>query len=175
MDVLIILPPIGFLDEEVTVSLEIFDESNVSYEIATAERGYCKGISGMIVQPDKIFEEVSATHYTVLLVIGGAGSRELWGNERLLSLVKDAQAHGNILAGVNSGVGVLAKAGILDGKKATTTASPQELDLLNSTGALYVQKPVVVDDHIVTCEGPQAMLDFMVELLDLMGIEWYTI
>jgi transcriptional regulator GlxA family with amidase domain len=40
---------------------------------------------------------------------------------------------------------------------------------------MYVQKPVVVDDHIVTAEGPSAMLDFMVELLDQMGVEWYTI
>jgi protease I len=175
MDVLIVLPPLGFFDEEVTVSLQIFDESKVSYEIATTERGYCKGLSGMIIQADKTLDEVAPTHYTTILVIGGAGTRDLWDNETLLTIIKDAQTHGNILAGINAGVGVLARAGVLEGKKATTFSSPQDLDILSSSGVMYVQKPVVVDDHIVTAEGPSAMLDFMVELLDQMGVEWYTI
>ncbi|MFH1788297.1 MAG: DJ-1/PfpI family protein [Candidatus Altiarchaeota archaeon] len=175
MDVLVVIPPVGFIDEELTVSLEILNESKCSYEVASTQRVYCKGVSGMVVEPDKTLDEVVASHYTTILIIGGQGSEQfLWKNQKMLDLVKDAQNHGDILGAINAGVGVLANAGVLDGKKATTSASPQALDTLSSNGAMYVNKAVVVDDNIVTADGPYAMLDFMVELMDLMGVEWYT-
>lgn len=171
-----IIPPVGFIDEELTVSLEILNESKCSYEVASTQRVYCKGVSGMIVEPDKTLDKVAASHYTAVLVIGGQGSKQfLWNDANTMNVIKDAYAHGDIMAAINAGVGVLANAGILDGRKATTSASPQDLETLTTNGALYVNKPVVVDDNIVTAEGPYAMLDFMVELMDLMGVEWYSI
>jgi len=176
MDVLIVIPPTGFIDGEVTASIEIFNESNVSFEIASTDSSYCKGESGMIVKPDKIISEVSPSHYTTILVIGGEGSKNFfWENESILSMIKDAYSHGDIIAGLNSAVVVLANAGILEGKKATTSSSPDALDNLSSHGAMFVQKPVVVDGNVITAEGPYAILEFMVQLLDLMGVEWYTI
>ena len=175
MDVLIILPPTGFIDEEVTVSIEIFNESKVSYELASIQSDYCRGISGMLIKPEKSIQQISPIHYSAILVIGGQGSQDfLWKNDETLSLLKDAYNHREIIAGINAGVGVLANAGVLDGKKATTSPSPEALETISSNGGLYVNNPVVVDENIITAQGPSAMLDFMVEFLDLMGVEWYT-
>ena len=64
---------------------------------------------------------------------------------------------------------VFAKAGVLDGKKATVWSSPtfkESVETLEANGAIYVNESVVVDGNIITANGPEAAEEYGKTILD---------
>ena len=71
--------------------------------------------------------------------------------------------------GVLLGVGLLAKAGLLEGKAATIWVTSDALRALKEGGARYEKKPVVIAAGLVTADGPASAESFgniFAELLD---------
>ena len=72
-------------------------------------------------------------------------------------------------------VGILpiADAGLLKGKKATTypySQNHENIKRLKEGGAIATQKKVVIDDRIISCDGPGSSLDVAFLLMEcLMG------
>ena len=58
---------------------------------------------------------------------------------------------------------VLAEAGLLDDKRATSY--PGSLDTGGIPGLEYVEQPVVVDGKVITSRGPGTAMDFALELI----------
>jgi putative intracellular protease/amidase len=77
-------------------------------------------------------------------------------------------AAGSTIASVCTGALLLARAGILAGRRATT--NPQALDELRATGGVEVVEARVVDDgDVVTAGAPACGLDLALHLLDRFG------
>jgi transcriptional regulator GlxA family with amidase domain len=77
-------------------------------------------------------------------------------------------AAGSTIASVCTGALLLARAGILDGRRATT--NPQALDELRATGGVEVVEARVVDDgDIVTAGAPACGLDLAIHLVERFG------
>lgn len=77
-------------------------------------------------------------------------------------------AAGSVIASVCTGALLLARAGILAGRRATT--NPQALDELRATGGVEVVEARVVDDgDIVTAGAPACGLDLAIHLLERFG------
>jgi protease I len=64
---------------------------------------------------------------------------------------------------------VLARAGVLAGKRATTFPAERAIVELKRGGATYVEEPVVQDGIIVTANGPEAATAFGEALASLPG------
>jgi len=64
--------------------------------------------------------------------------------------------------------GILARAGILKGRKATVF--PSEIEALKRNGAFYTALPVVIDGRIVTASGPEAAEEFGKALVKTLGL-----
>ena len=62
---------------------------------------------------------------------------------------------------------VLAKAGLLDGKRATSY--PGSLDINSVPGLEYVDQPVVTDGKVITSRGPGTAMDFALELIEALS------
>jgi len=73
---------------------------------------------GMKVVPDHDLD--SCPRLDILVVPGGWGSRHQMHNERLLKWIADRSRQAETLASVCTGALLLGKAGLLDGKRATT-------------------------------------------------------
>jgi transcriptional regulator GlxA family with amidase domain len=111
----------------------------------------------------------------LLLVPGGGwmdrSSAGAWAHAQrgeLPAAIAARHRAGTTVASVCTGALLLAAAGILDGRRATT--NPQALDDLRARGTIDVIEARVVDDgDILTAGAPACGLDLAIRLLELFG------
>ena len=83
-------------------------------------------------------------------------------NDRLMNYIKSAGAQAEVLASVCTGAVILAAAGFLDGKKATTHWA--YAPFLEKLGATYVRDRWVEDGKVITAAGVSAGIDLALYL-----------
>ena len=120
------------------------------------------------VEADVCFEEGNFSDYDAIVIPGGMpGSANLRDNIKVTSLVKEYYDNKKIVASICAGPIVLAKAGILEGKKVTSYPGfEEELGNVN-----YKEEVVVRDENIITSRGPATALEFSYEILRALGFE----
>jgi transcriptional regulator GlxA family with amidase domain len=98
-----------------------------------------------------------------LIVPGGETAVAASGDAALLSWIRYAGATAEVIASVGTGSLLLAAAGLLDGKQATTHW--QHATTLGDLGARYVRQRVVEDGKIITAAGVTAGIDMALRLM----------
>jgi transcriptional regulator GlxA family with amidase domain len=119
------------------------------------------------LQADAPIEDVPEPD--VLLIPGGEGNRPLLKDERVLDWVRHAHEHTAWTTSVCTGSLVLAAAGILDGKRATTHWAYR--DALAELGAEPVAERVVEDGKVMTAAGVSSGIDMALTLVARMHHE----
>lgn len=166
MKILMIIAKNGFRDEEFQVPHDYFMSKGITVDVASTEKGDCFGKLGAIATADRSFDDVVIQEYFGIVLVGGPGSKDLVGNSKLEKIVKDAAKQNIVVASICYAAVILAKSGVLKGKKATVwnkdgTNSP----ILTKEGATYVEEPVVVDGLFVTSRGPTEAQKFAEEII----------
>jgi transcriptional regulator GlxA family with amidase domain len=112
---------------------------------------------GLIVVPHHDFAD--APRIDLLVVPGGFGTRPLLHDEETLDWIRHSAATARQVTSVCTEALLLGKAGLLQGKRATTHWAA--LDLLESlgTGAEVERELRVVDDGIITSAGVASGID----------------
>src|SRR5690349_13383865 len=112
---------------------------------------------GLVVVPHHDFSD--APRIDLLVVPGGFGTRPLLHDEETLEWIRRTAAAARQVTSVCTGSLLLAKAGLLEGRRATTHWA--SLDLLGSLGAgVTVERDLrVVDDGIITSAGVASGMD----------------
>ena len=110
----------------------------------------------MRIVPEKRFEEVPAP-FAIVVPGGGMASLEAMGNERLLNYLRFAAHSAELVVSVSTGAFVLAAAGLLEGRRATT--HPAYSELLEKLGVNYVRDYSVEDGKFLTMEGVSSGID----------------
>jgi protease I len=124
---------------------------------------------GAQVVVDAVVSQLHAAEFDAVVIAGGAGApSHLWDHEPLISLAREAHALGRPLAAICLAPPVLARAGVLSGKRATTFPAQSAIIELKRGGATYVDEPVVQDGTIVTARGPEAAAAFGAVLATLL-------
>jgi transcriptional regulator GlxA family with amidase domain len=116
----------------------------------------------MALIPDKAFEDVPAP-FGIIVPGGGISALEAMGNERLMNYLRFAQQGAEIVGSVSTGAFILAAAGLLEGRQATT--HPAFGDLLRNLGANYVQRGWVEDGRFITAAGVSGGIDMALYLV----------
>jgi transcriptional regulator GlxA family with amidase domain len=102
----------------------------------------------------------------LILVPGGSGTLNQLRNKALLDWVKERSTHAELVTSVCSGAAVLAKAGLLDGRPATT--NKQYYTVCTSPGpkVKWIKEARWVDDGtIVTSSGVSAGMDMALAVI----------
>jgi deglycase len=174
MKVLVVIAPEKFRDEEFTVPAAALEKAGIGYDIASQRRGLCAGMLGKKVSATLSFEEVDPKAYDGILIVGGGGAQSyLWDDELLGEMVKYFHASAKVVGAICLAPVVLARAGILKGKKATYFYSPVSFREMKAGGAVLVDKAVVADNRIVTASGPAAAAEFAGTFIrTLTAVEW---
>ena len=161
MKILVVIPPDQFRDEELAEPLAAFQNAGSSFEVASTRRGTCKGMLGTQAMANFSLEEVEPGEYAGIVIVGGSGSpAHLWDNEILINLVKYFHKNRKLVAAICLSPVVLAQAGILKERTATCYMSPASKREIINGGAHISEKDVVVDDSIITANGPAAAKEF---------------
>jgi transcriptional regulator GlxA family with amidase domain len=131
--------------------------------ICVAERAEPIGSdTPMAIVPDDAFEEVPAP-FALIVPGGGMASLEAMGNERLINYLRFAEHGAEIVGSVSTGAFVLAAAGLLEGRQATTHPAYEEL--LRKLGVNYVQSNWVEDGRFITAAGVSGGIDMALYLV----------
>lgn len=119
---------------------------------------------GMRMLPDYSWDDMPTID--VLVYPGGQGTRAHLGDDRYRSFVRNASDHGTLVTSVCTGSLVLADAGLLDGRPATTHWSA--LELLASLAPTIEVRPedrFVDSGDVITASGVSAGIDMALHLV----------
>jgi transcriptional regulator GlxA family with amidase domain len=109
----------------------------------------------------------------ILLVPGGFGTVPALADEALLGFIRERAATTPIVASVCTGSALLARAGVLDGKRATSNKQFFDLARRQSDRVQWIEAARWVDDGaVVTASGVSAGMDMALALIErLLGTE----
>lgn len=168
LKVLFLVAPKGFQDEELEKPRRILEAAGAEVVVASASAGPVSGQGGAALDAMSIVE-ARPTDFAGAVAVGGVGSVDLWENGIAHKFFRMAAHDGKPIGALSLGVGLLAKAGLLEGKAATIWLTSDALRALKDGGARYEKKPVVIAAGIVTADGPASAESFgniFAELLD---------
>ena len=153
--------------EAVTV-IDLLRRAGIEVVSAGLETGAITASRGVVLIPDATLEEIFDQDFDmVVLPGGGPGAEHLGADGRLIALLQRMAAKGRITAAICAAPKVLAKAGILEGKQATSY--PGALASIGGGGATLCDDPVVVDGTVITSRGPGTAMDFALQLIETLA------
>ncbi len=173
----------GFEDLEAVAIMDVFGwtqyrEHLPNVSVTTA--GFHKVVKsrfGLTIKPDLHFSEINPESYHALVLPGGFHSHgfdEAY-DPRIHQLARRLHQNGGYIATGCVGILPIAEAGLLQGKEATTYPHSQNRDNIKSLeacGARIADRHVVMDDRIISCDGPGAALEVAFLLMEcLIGPE----
>ncbi len=165
-DILIIIAPENFKDEEYFLVREEL-ESEGHKVFVSSLRDTAISVEGKSVVTDLLIDEADVADYDALVFSGGAGASVYFEHEKVLEMCYQTVEQGKLLAAICIAPGILARAGVLAGKDATSFES--ELITLDEAGAITSDSHVVVDGQIVTADGPSASREFGKKIAELLS------
>ncbi len=107
---------------------------------------------------DAAVSEVREADFDGLVVPGGFMPDKLRRDPKVLELVRGINAADKLIAAICHGGWIPISAGVYQGVRVTGSAGIKD-DLVNS-GAIWEDKPVVVDRHFVSSRSPEDLPDF---------------
>jgi protease I len=152
--ILMIIGPVDFQDQEYAETRKVLEDAGYEVVVASATLDTAVGTDGTQVQPDIALQDVDVDDYFAVAFIGGGGCTVYYDDPDALTIAEEAYGKGMTVGAICLAPGILANAGILQGKEATV--DPGGIDLLEQGGATFVDRDVVVDGKIVTACGPTA-------------------
>jgi protease I len=161
MKVLIILAQHGYQDQEYAGTRKGLEEAGYAVTVASTEVGTCTGKFGGKVEATVALRNVEVTPFDKVAFIGGPGAAALADDEDAQQIARETVKQGKGLGAICIAPTILARAGVLKGKKATVWDNAGvQAALLWEEGAEYTGEDVTVDRKIVTANGPAAAEEF---------------
>lgn len=156
--ILMIIAGRNFRDEEFFEPKEEFEKNGFKVTTASSVSGNVRGVLGGWTKADYQLIEVKVDDYDAIVFVGGGGAKEYFDNKTAHKIARDAFEKGKVVSAICIAPSILANAGILKNKKATSY--PSQEGNLSKKGAVFSYEPVVRDGNIITAIGPSAARDF---------------
>jgi len=160
-----------FRDEELFIPRSIFLQQGAEVKIVSEKKGKAIGSYGGVIDIDMDFDEFDVSKFDAIVFVGGAGASKYIEDDTCHQIAKKAQNLNKIIAAICIAPVILAKSGILKGKKATVWSShfdKKPPKILKQEGVQYQPENVVVDGNIVTANGPQSARKFAQSIVELL-------
>ncbi len=160
--ILMVIAPKQFRDEELFTPREYFMIRGAKVTVASSATGEIRGMLGRTFSPDAKLADVRAGDYDAVVFVGGSGAQAYFDDAVAHKLARDAADGGKVLGAICIAPAILAKAGVLKDRSATTFASVRKI--LVAGGARLMDSSCVRDGKIITADGPPAAKEFAAEI-----------
>ena len=152
--------------EAVTV-IDLLRRAGIDVVTAGLDEQPVTASRGVRLIPDAVLADVMEEDYDMIVLPGGLpGADHLDQDDRIHALLTSMSESGRFTAAICAAPKVLANAGLLDGKSATSY--PGIIDAMELETTKLSQDPVVIDGKIVTSQGPGTAMDFALALIELL-------
>ena len=144
-------------------------EADFEVDVCLLEGKPVKGILGTTLPPNKNqivkkIDEIKVDDYNILVLPGGVKAMEKVRQEKkIINFITKFNEQKKIIACICSGAQLLISAKVVKDRKIAGYYSMKD-DLVNS-GAIYTDKPAVIDDNIITTAHYKDMGPWMREVL----------
>ena len=152
-----------FRDEEYFIPKNVFTQAGIEVTTVSEHTGTAVGASGGEAEVDLSFDQLNVDNFDAIVFSGGPGAYKYADDPIVQKIAQQAVGKNKILAAICIAPTILAKAGVLEGKRATVWSNVLQktpIKILKENGAIYQGKPVVQDGNIITANGPQAAKSF---------------
>lgn len=152
--------------EAVTV-IDLLRRARIEVVTAGLTAGPVKASRGTVLLPDMSLDDAAQREYDMIVLPGGQpGADNLEQDARVIPLLKRMAAAGKFTAAICAAPKVLAAAGLLDGKRATSF--PGALDIKRYPNIRIETQAVVRDGQVLTSKGPGTAMDFALALIEVL-------
>jgi protease I len=156
--VVMVIAPADFRDEELFETRSAIEAAGHKVLVASTTTGEVTGMLGGKAKPDLLLKDAKAADYDAVVFVGGRGSTVLFDDPAAHALASDAAKQGKVVAAICLAPAILANAGLLSGRRATSNEGATAA--LEAKGARVVDAAVVEDGRIITGNGPDAAREF---------------
>jgi 4-methyl-5(b-hydroxyethyl)-thiazole monophosphate biosynthesis len=158
----------GFEEIEAITVVDLLRRAGIEVDTAAlAGDRAVTGSHGITVMADVTLDEAPADRYDMIVLPGGLpGAEHLKADARVVALLRQFAADGRHVAAICAAPGVLAHAGLLEGRAATSF--PGFLNAESAPGIRLREDAVVVDGRIATSRGPGTAIAFGLALIELL-------
>lgn len=162
----------GFLSSEVVAPLEVFTKATSKapsqpFEVLTvaASAEPVRSEEGLVIQPRATF--ASSPPLDILVVPSAMDMDRVLADQALVAFIKERGAKARYVASHCAGAFLLGKAGLLDGRRATTyIGGAESLQKMFPKARVEGDKHVVVDGNLITSIGGAMSYEGSLTLLD---------
>jgi 4-methyl-5(b-hydroxyethyl)-thiazole monophosphate biosynthesis len=156
----------GSEDLEAVTVLNILRRAGIEAVSASLDGQPIRGSRGTMLIPDMSLDEALKRKFDMVVLPGGQpGTNNLKADMRIINLLQRMAADGLFVCAVCAAPSVLATAGLLDGKRATSF--PGSLDAFPKV--LRQPQAVVEDGKFITSRGPGTAMDFALTLVERLA------
>lgn len=163
----IVLVPLadGFEEIEAVTVIDILRRADITVVVAGLREGPATGSHGISVETDTTLAAALGDEYDMVVLPGGLpGADRLQDDPRVIDVLRSMAESGRFTAAICAAPKVLAAAGLLENRKATSY--PGFLDPTAVTGLTVTESPVEQDERVITSRGPGTAMDFALALVE---------
>jgi protein deglycase len=169
----------GFEVMEAACFTEVFGWASIYGEIkfdqlSVGLRSPIKTTFGFDVLPERLLDEIRADDFDALVIPGGFGDAGFYEealSEPFFEVIRNFNKRQAPIAAVCVSSLSLAPAGVLNGRKATIyhQIGGKRKAELESYGTAFIDKPMVIDGHLMTSTGPGTGVELALKLLEMLS------
>lgn len=168
ISVVFIIAAQGYQPVEYRTPKKILEAAGIKVITASNALGTATAADGSTDQVDILVQDINPAQHNGVFIVGGPGALENLDtttvHHALQKFMKASKPYGAICIAPR----ILARAGVLQHKKATGWDEDGELELIfKESGVTYIKQPVVTDGNVVTATDPRAAEEYGKALIKL--------